>query len=162
LLTFNWGTMLAQLVIFLILMLLVSKFALRPLLATMRSRQDYIDDQIKSAEQARAEAEKFAAEQKAALEQARTEAKEIVDRAKAQKEREAEEIIRVANERATRLIEEATSQIDREKEKAINALRKEVGELSVQLATKLIGQEMDQSNQAKLVNNYLEQVGRMQ
>jgi F-type H+-transporting ATPase subunit b len=154
--------MLAQLVIFLILMLLVSKFALRPLLATMKTRQDYIDDQIKSAEQAREEAEKFVAEQKAALEQARTEAKEIVDRAKVQKEREAEEIIRVANERAARLIEEATAEIDREKEKAVSALRKEVGELSVQLAAKLIGQEIDQSNQAKLVHNYLEQVGRTQ
>ncbi|MXQ52916.1 F0F1 ATP synthase subunit B [Shimazuella sp. KC615] len=154
--------MLAQLVIFLILMLLVSRFALRPLLATMRTRQDHIDDQIKSAEQHRLEAEKFVEDQKAALQQAREEAKEIVERAKVQKEREAEEIIRLANERAGRLMEEATNEINREKEKALAALRLEVGELSVQLATKLLGQELDQANQSKLVHRYLEQVGRIQ
>jgi F-type H+-transporting ATPase subunit b len=154
--------MLAQLVIFLILMLLVSRFALRPLLATMRTRQDHIDDQIKSAEQHRLEAEKFVEDQKAALQQAREEAKEIVERAKVQKEREAEEIIRLANERAGRLMEEATNEINREKEKALATLRLEVGELSVQLATKLLGQELDQANQSKLVHRYLEQVGRIQ
>ncbi|WP_237446457.1 F0F1 ATP synthase subunit B [Shimazuella alba] len=161
-LSLNLGTMLAQLVIFLILMLLVSRFALRPLLATMRTRQDHIDDQIKSAEQHRLEAEKFVEDQKAALQQAREEAKEIVERAKVQKEREAEEIIRLANERAGRLMEEATNEINREKEKALAALRLEVGELSVQLATKLLGQELDQANQSKLVHRYLEQVGRIQ
>jgi F-type H+-transporting ATPase subunit b len=162
LLSLNLGTMLAQLVIFLILMLLVSRFALRPLLATMRTRQDHIDGQIKSAEQHRADAEKLIEDQKAALQQAREEAKEIIERAKVQKEREAEEIIRLANERAERLIEEATNEINREKDKALSALRLEVGELSVQLATKLIGQELDKTNQSKLVHRYLEQVGRMQ
>jgi F-type H+-transporting ATPase subunit b len=154
--------MLSQLVIFLLLMVLVSRYALRPLLATMRQRQDHIDGQIRSAENHQAEAEKMIEEQKEALQLARVEAKEIVERAKVQKERDAEEIIRQANERAERLIHEATNEINREKEKALLALRQEVGELSVQLASKVIGQELDQSLQSKLVNRYLEQVGRMQ
>jgi F-type H+-transporting ATPase subunit b len=162
LLTLTWGTMLSQLVIFLLLMVLVSRYALRPLLATMRQRQDHIDGQIRSAENHQAEAEKMIEEQKEALQLARVEAKEIVERAKVQKERDAEEIIRQANERAERLIHEATNEINREKEKALLALRQEVGELSVQLASKVIGQELDQSAQSKLVHRYLEQVGRMQ
>jgi F-type H+-transporting ATPase subunit b len=162
LLTFSWGTMLSQLVMFLLLMMLVSRFALRPLLATMRQRQDHIDGQIRSAENHEAEAEKMIEEQKEALQVARVEAKEIIERAKVQKERDAEEIIRQANERADRLIHEATNEINREKEKALLALRQEVGELSVQLASKVIGQELDQSLQSKLVHRYLEQVGRMQ
>jgi F-type H+-transporting ATPase subunit b len=162
LLTLTWGTMLSQLVIFLLLMVLVSRYALRPLLATMRQRQDHIDGQIRSAENHQAEAEKMIEEQKEALQLARVEAKEIVERAKVQKERDAEEIIRQANERAERLIHEATNEINREKEKALLALRQEVGALSVQLASKVIGQELDQSLQSKLVNRYLEQVGRMQ
>ncbi len=161
-LSLNLGTMLAQLVIFLILMALVSRFALRPLLATMRQRQDHIDAQIRSAEDQRVQAEKLIEEQKVALQQAREEAKEIVERAKVQKEREAEEIIKLANERAERLVHEATEEINREKEKALLTLRQEVGAMSVQLASKMIGQELDQASQSKLVHRYLEQVGGMQ
>ncbi|SEM79910.1 F0F1 ATP synthase subunit B [Lihuaxuella thermophila] len=155
-------TMLFQLGAFIVLMLLVSKFALRPILNTMKQRQDHIESQIKAAEQNRLDAEKLIEEQKEALKQARQEAKEIIERAKAQKEREAEEIIRKAQERAERMIQEATTEIQREKEKALASLRDEVGALSVQLASKMLEKELDQKGQAQLVNRYLEQVGRLQ
>jgi F-type H+-transporting ATPase subunit b len=154
--------MLAQLVIFLILMFLVSKFALRPMLGTMKQRQDYIEQQIATAEQNRLDAEKLVAEQKEALNQARQEAKEIVERAKAQKEREAEEIIKRAQEQADRMLKEATIEIQREKEKAIAGLRDEVGALTVQLASKMLEKELDEKGQSQLVDRYLEQVGRLQ
>lgn len=159
---FTWGTMLAQLVIVIALMFLVSKYALRPVLATMKQREDYIDNQISAAEQSRAEAEKYMAEQKEELMKVRQEAKEIIERAKAQKEREAEEIIKQAQERAERMIQEATNEIEREKEKALASLRDEVGALTVQLASKMLEKELDEKGQSKLVNGYLEQVGRLQ
>ncbi len=155
-------TMLFQLGAFIVLMLLVSKFALRPMLDTMKKRQDHIEKQIKTAEQNRLDAEKLVEEQKEALKQARQEAKDIIERAKAQKEREAEEIIKKAQERAERMIQEATTEIQREKEKALASLRDEVGALSVQLASKMLEKELDEKGQAKLVNRYLEQVGRLQ
>jgi len=161
-LTFEIGTMLFQLIAFIVLMLLVSRFALRPMLATMKKRQDHIEGQIQAAEESRKQAEKLLEEQKAALEKARQEAKEMLERAKAQKEREAEEIIKKAQERAERMIQEATTEIQREKEKAIAGLRDEVGTLSVQLASKLLEKELDAKGQSKLVESYLEQVGRVQ
>jgi F-type H+-transporting ATPase subunit b len=156
------GTMLFQLVAFIVLMLLVSKYALRPMLNTMQQRQEHIEGQIKAAEKSRKEAEELIEEQREALEKARKEAKEIIDRAKAQKDREAEEIIAKAQERAERMIKEATNEIEREKEKALASLRGEVGALSVQLASKLIEKELDGKGQAELVESYLEQVGRVQ
>ena len=161
-LEFHLGTILFQLVTFLILMLLVSRFAVRPLLGVMKKRQDYIDGQITAAEKNREEAEKLVAEQREALEAARREAREIIDRAKKQKEREAEEIIRQAQERAERMINEATAQIAREKEKALAELRDEVGRLSVLLAAKVLEKELDAEEQSKLVGRYLEQVGELQ
>lgn len=158
----EWGTMLFQLIAFIVLMLLVSKFALRPLLNTMQQRQEHIEGQIKAAENSRKEAETLMEEQRKALEKASKEAKEIIDRAKAQKDREAEEIIAKAQERAERMIQEATNEIQREKEKALASLRSEVGSLSVQLASKLIEKELDGKGQAELVERYLEQVGRVQ
>lgn len=161
-LKFEIGTMLFQLIAFIVLMLLVSKFALRPMLATMRQRQEHIENQIKTAEQSRKDAEKLLAEQKEALNRARLEAKEILERAKAQKEREAEEIIKQAQERAERLIQEATGEIQREKEKALADLRDEIGSLTVQLASKMLEKELDEKGQSQLVDRYLEQVGRLQ
>ncbi|GGE05269.1 ATP synthase subunit b [Marinithermofilum abyssi] len=161
-LEFTWGTMLFQLGVFIVLMFLVTRYAMKPLLGVMKQRQDYIDEQISTAEKNRSQAEKLVAEQREALDQARQEAKEIVDRAKAQKEREAEEIIKQAQERAERMIQEATAEIASEKEKALKQLRDEVGHLSVLLASKMMEKELDAKDQSKLVDRYLEQVGELQ
>ena len=110
--SFTWGTMLFQVVAILILMFLLKRYALGPVMKVMNERSEHIEQQITTAEQNRAEAEKLVAEQKEALSQARQEAKDLLERARAQKEREAEEIIRDARERAERLISEAKSEID--------------------------------------------------
>ena len=159
---FHLGTMLFQVTVLIILIALMAKYVMRPLLKIMKERQDYIDQQITTAEENRKEAEKLLAQQQEALKQARLEAKELIERAKAQKEREAEEIIRQAQERAERMINEATAQIAREKEKALADLRDEVGRLSVLLAAKVLEKEMDEKQQSKLVDRYLEQVGELQ
>lgn len=161
-LTIEIGTMLFQLIAFIILMLLVSKFALRPMLQVMKNRQDHIEGQIKEAEERRKEAEKLLEEQREELKKARQEAKEIIERAKAQKEREAEAIIQQAQERAGRILEEATNEIQREKEKALTSLRDEIGGISIQLASKLMEKELDKSGQSELVSSYLDEVGRLQ
>ncbi|TCP69512.1 F0F1 ATP synthase subunit B [Baia soyae] len=156
------GTSLVQLAIFFILVFLVSKYALRPLLATMNERTNHIEGQISIAETNRAEAEKLVAEQKELLIATRTEAKEIIDRAKAQKEVEADKIMDKAKSQADQMLADAKKEIELEKMKALASLREEVGALSVQLAEKLVGETLDQKKQANLVNAYLDQVGRLQ
>ncbi|WP_188432440.1 F0F1 ATP synthase subunit B [Kroppenstedtia guangzhouensis] len=154
--------MLFQVVAILILMFLLKRYALGPVMKVMNERSEHIEQQITTAEQNRAEAEKLVAEQKEALSQARQEAKDLLERARAQKEREAEEIIRDARERAERLISEAKSEIISEKEQAIQELRDEVGTLSVMLASKMIEKEIKAKDQSALVKKYLNQVGELQ
>lgn len=158
----SWGDMLFQLVAFIILMLVVSRFALRPVMNTMEERQSHIENQISEAEKQREEAEGLLKKQQALLNEARTEAKEIIERAKLQKEKEAEAIMNDAQERAERMIKEATAEIGREKERALAELRNEVGHLSILLASKMIEKELDEKEQSKLINQYLNQVGEMQ
>ncbi|SIS50461.1 ATP synthase F0 subcomplex B subunit [Kroppenstedtia eburnea] len=160
--SFTWGTMLFQVVAILILMFLLKRYALGPVMKVMNERSEHIEQQITTAEQNRAEAEKLVAEQKEALSQARQEAKDLLERARAQKEREAEEIIRDARERAERMISEAKSEIVSEKEQAIQELRDEVGTLSVMLASKMIEKEIKAKDQSALVKKYLNQVGELQ
>lgn len=159
---FELGTMLFQLGAFLLLVLIVSKIGSRPIIEMMKKRQDHIQSQITSAEESRKKAEALLQEQKELLEQARVEAAEIIARAKRQKEKEAEEIISQAKIRADQLVEEAAKEIELQKEKALNQLRDQVGLLSLQLASKLLEKEVNDSEQAKLVDQYLEQVGRIQ
>jgi F-type H+-transporting ATPase subunit b len=154
--------MLTQLGIFVILVALVTRFGLRPVLTMMKNRQDHIEGQIKSAEEDRKKAESYLNEQKELLQQARLEAKEILENARKQKEREAEEIIQKASERAEKMIQEAKAEITREKDKAIASLKNEVGALAIELSTKILQKKIDAKEQSQIVNNYLEQVGRLQ
>lgn len=159
---FELGTMLFQLVAFVILMLLVSRFAMRPIQKMMKQRRDHIAEQIQSAEENRAKAEELLAKQESILQQTRQEAKEMIEQAKIQKNREAEAIIKQAKERADRMVQEAQAEIKLEKEKAIAELRDQVGLLGIELASKLLEQEINSKEQSKLVGRYIEEVGRVQ
>jgi F-type H+-transporting ATPase subunit b len=156
---FSFGTMIFQLVCFLILMAIVAKFGMRPMMQVMKKRQDYIDTEITAAEKARERSEEALEKQKKALEEARDEAYQIIERAKKQSETQGEKILAEAKEQAERTLEEARAEIEREREKAVAALRKQTAELSVMLASKIIEKELDQEQQAKEIDEFLKQAG---
>lgn len=161
-LSITWGTVIAQLVIVGVLIIIVSKYAVKPVTGMIKKREEYITEQITSAENNRKEAEQLLAQQRAELDKARQEAKDLIERAKIQKDKEAERIIMEAKEQSERMIQEAKLEIQREREKAVAALRNEVGALTVQLASKLLEEKLDEKGQSKLVDRYFEQVGRLQ
>ncbi|GAB7387895.1 F0F1 ATP synthase subunit B [Bacillaceae bacterium] len=155
----EWGTMLYQLVLFIILFLLLRKYAFGPLMGVMQKRQEYVESQLAAAEKNRAEAEALLEEQRNVLQQARQEAQQIVERAKKQSEAEAEKILASAQQHAERMIEEARAEIEREKEKAVAELRDQVAGLSVLLASKIIEKELNEKEQAQEIEQFLKQVG---
>lgn len=156
----EYGTMVFNIIAFLVLLLLVRRFAMKPAMKVMEDRQSYIESQLTTAEKAREEATKIADEQRQILAQAKKDAYELLENAKTQKEREAEEIIKAAQTRAEALIKEAAAEITREKDKALAELRSQVGDLSVLLASKIIEKELDSQTQTHLINDYLQQVGK--
>lgn len=155
----EFGTMLFQVIMFLILLLVVRKFAMGPAMRVLEKRQENIETQIATAERNRAEAEALLEEQRKVLKNARDEAHQIVERAKKQSEVEAKQIMESANQRAERMIEDARSEINREKDKAVAALRDQVASLSVLLASKIIEKEMDQKQQQATIEQFMKQVG---
>jgi len=152
------GTMLIQLISFLILLWLVRRYAMGPAMKIMTQRQQHIETQIVSAEKANQEASRLVDEQRKVLADAKKEAYELIESAKAQKDREGEEIMKAAKLRADRLVQQAAEEIQNEKAKAIIELREEVGFLSVMLASKIMEKEMDQSQQQRLIDDFLKQV----
>lgn len=153
-----WTSTVFTVIAFIILMLLLNKFAFGPLFAVMEKRRQLIQDQMNTAENSRKEAEASMAEQRAALEEARKEAYAIIEQAKTTSTKQADEIVQSAKNEAVRLKNEALVDIESEKNKAISALRTEVGGISVQIASKIIEKQVDAKSQEELVDKYLKEV----
>ena len=155
----NTGDIAFQLVSFIILLVLLRKYAWGPLMGIMKERQSHINSEIDAAEQSRQEAKTYLETQVEELKKAREEAKAIIDSAKKQGEAQGEAIIKASRDEAERVKEAALAEIASEKEKAVATLRQEVAALSVKIASKVIAKELDENSQEKLINEYLKEVG---
>ena len=146
----------ANFVVFLILLYL---FALKPVAAMLDDRRERIEQGLKDAEQARRDRESAEAERVAALSEARKEANEILTRAQkvAQESREAD--IAATRAELERMRERAASEIEAEKQRAIAELRGEVADLALAAASRVVGESLDGERQRRLVREFLATAG---
>lgn len=156
---FNGGDALFQLVMFLILLALLKKFAWGPLMGIMQQREEHISSEIDAAEQSRAEAKKLLEEQRSLLKEARLEAQGLIETAKKQGDVQREEIIEAARAESNRIKESAKLEIEQQKEQAVAAIREQVASLSVLIASKVIEKELSAADQEKLINEYIQEAG---
>ena len=155
----NTGDIIATALTFLILLILLKKFAWGPLMGVMEQREQLVVGEIDAAEKARKEAQAVLEEQKALLKEARTEAQAIVEGAKKQADTTREEIITTARAEAERLKESAVRDIEAEREKAIAAVREEVVSLSVLAASKVLGKEISEADNSELIKQTIAKAG---
>jgi F-type H+-transporting ATPase subunit b len=155
----NAGDIIFQLAAFLVLLALLRKYAFGPLMGIMKTREEHIANEIKSAEENHLEAKKLAAEQRELIKQSRVDASQLIENAKKLGEEQKDEIIRIARSEAERLKESAKQEIQQEKEQAVTALREQVASLSVLIASKVIEKELSEQDQEKLINEYIKEVG---
>lgn len=155
----NGGTIIAQLLIFLILLALLRAYAWNPLMGIMKRREEHISNEIDTAEKNRQEAEKYLETSKSELQTTREEAQSLIENAKALGENQQKDIVAAAHVAAERIKKDALAEIEREKEAAVNSLREQVASLSVMIASKVIEKELDEKAQEDLINEYLKEVG---
>jgi F-type H+-transporting ATPase subunit b len=155
----QWSTFFIQIIAFLVLYLLLSKYAFGPLFGMMEKRRQMVKDQIQTAENSRKQSEQLLEEQKQALQQARKEAYDIIEQAKQTSTKQADEIILAARNETIRQKDEALQDIESEKNKAVAALRSQVSAMSVMIASKIIEKQIDEKSQEQLVEHYLKEVG---
>lgn len=153
------GTMLFQLLLFLVLFLFLKKVAFGPVMKVMNERQQHIENQISSAENSRKEAEELVNKHRQELEAVKREAAGMMENARRVGEKQAVDIIATANQEAKRIKDEALADITREKELALAELHDQVGALSVILAGKIISKEMDSNNYKDLFNEAVKEMG---
>ncbi|HBS60958.1 MAG TPA: ATP synthase F0 subunit B [Firmicutes bacterium] len=152
------ATLFAQIIHFLLLVVVLTWVAYKPITQALADRQTYISSTIDAAEKQQAEAAKMQEEYKALLVQARAEAQSIVDKATKLGEQTREDIIRETKEETAKMLKLAKSEIAREQEKALADLRNEVAALSVLAAGKIIGEKLDAQAHEKLVQNFIGQL----
>lgn len=157
--SFSLGSIIFQLVVMLLLMIFVAWVGVRPVLGIMDKRNKYINGQIDSAEKTRTDAEAYLAQQKAELEKVRKESRGIIEQAKSQAAAEAKSIKDAAKNQSDLLVKEAQEEIGQEKEKAIAAIRDEVADLSVLLASKILEKEVNAKDYSKEIDQLMKQVG---
>ncbi|MED1202923.1 F0F1 ATP synthase subunit B [Heyndrickxia acidicola] len=155
----NTGDIVFQLIMFIILLLLLRKFAWGPLMGIMKQREEHIANEILAAEKSREEANRALEEQRSLLKESRIEAQTLIENARKQGDIQREEIIKTARLEAERLKSAAKVEIETQKEKAVTALREQVASLSVLIASKVIEKELNADDQEKLINDYIQEAG---
>ena len=153
------GDMLFQLVVFLILLALLKKFAWGPLMNMMQKREEYVSSEIEEAKKSRLEAEEYTKEAAAQLNKVKQEAQQIIEDAKKAGIKQEQDIIDSATKEANRIKQQAQVDIQNEKDQAIQALQAQVSSLSVLIASKVIEKEISTQDQEKLINEYIKEVG---
>ena len=144
---------------FLLLIFLVKKFAWNNINNILQSRAKKITDDIDGAESARQKAEELASKREEELAGSRKEAASIVENAKETAEKNKSQILSEATQEAVRLKEKAQQEIAHNKEEALNSIKGDVADLTVNLASKLLSQQLDAEGQRQLIDRYLDELG---
>ena len=156
LLTPGIGLIFWQVVIFLLLVVLLGKFAWRPILDSLRIREESIEEALRSADEAREEMSKLQADNEKLLVKAREERDILLKEAAKIAGQLKEEAKEDAKKITSKLIEDAKASIISEKEAALKEVRNQVAELSVEIAEKLIRKSLgDEKSQRTLVDEFL-------
>jgi F-type H+-transporting ATPase subunit b len=128
---------------------------------TLAERTDAIEGGIQRAEEAQAEAERTLEQYKEQLAEARHEAARLREEAKEEGAQIIAEMRDQAQAEARRLVEAAHAQIEADRQQAINSLRSEVGALAVDLASRVVGESLeDEARQRRIVERFLDDLER--
>ena len=152
------GLYIWTIIIFLVLLFLLMKFAWKPLLAMLEKREDNIRHALLDAEKAREELANVKEDTEKLLSEARTESQAIVTASKKNAERMKDEIIEKAQSKSDTLLDEAKEQIQIEKERAIADVKAEVVNLSMEIAQKLIKKNLTKEDDLKLIKDSLNSI----
>lgn len=159
LVTPNPGTIFWMLIIFGIVLFILRKFAWKPILNALKDREESISQALNSAEEAKKEVAGLKADNEKIIAEARQEKNIILREAKEIKEKIISEAKEKAAEETNKSIVLAKQQIEAEKTAAINEMKRQVAELSVLIAEKVIRKELsNKAEQEKMVDGLIDEI----
>lgn len=158
----DWGLQIWTLVTFVVLLVLLAKFAFKPIALALDRRSETIKKSIDEAEKQRVEAKKLMEDYQRQLAEARAEANKIIEEARGLGENVRKEVVEKANAEASALLQRSQEEIQRQKEKGVQELKDTVASLSVQIASKVIEKEVNEATHRQLVENLIKDLSKIQ
>jgi len=137
---------------FVVLLVVLWKWAWKPILAALNARQEHIEKQISDAEQTRKEAERVLAEYRTKLKNADSEGKVIIASHVNGAEQEAKEIIAGAKEKTEAMRLKAEADIERDRNEARAELFDQAGEMVLRLGEEILGRAISDEDNQKLID----------
>ena len=141
------------------LFLVLKKFLFKPVLKMIEDRQKEIDGMYKDAGEAKEQAQSMQAEYQQKLSAAQETSERLVKEAVARGQSREEEIIRQANQEASAILDKAAADIALEKKKAINDAKDEISGIAMEIAGKVVGRELNEADQADLIDHFINELG---
>src|SRR5947208_6519062 len=152
------GLFIWTIVTFLVLLGLLAKFAWRPLLEALDTRQNAIRKSLDDAQQARQDLERLNAESAQIIARSRQEADAIITQSRSDGDRLREEIRQKARAEADLIVKNAERQIQLETSRALEQIRHEAVDLSVMIASKIIQRNLSKEDNERLIDEAIRQV----
>jgi F-type H+-transporting ATPase subunit b len=156
---FSFGLFIWQTLLFVGLLLLLAKYAWKPILTAVEERENTIKDSLEAAEKAKSDMEAVQADNKRILKEARAERDALLAEAKKASTQMINEAKDAAKTEADKIASAAQEAIQQEKNAAINDLKNQVASLSVDIAQKVLqGELADQAKQKQLVEKLVNDI----
>jgi F-type H+-transporting ATPase subunit b len=153
------ATFIAELIAFLIILFILSRYIVPPLQKAMQGRQEIIRKQMEEAEATSAKLAQTEADYRQAMKDASTKAAQIREEARADAVAIREEMLTKAREEADRIIAAGRDQLGAERAAIVRVLRAELGSLAVTLAGRIVGEALeDEARQRGTVDRFLREL----
>jgi F-type H+-transporting ATPase subunit b len=158
-LTVDGGLMFWTVAIFLLLLLVLKRFAWPAVLGAVEARERALEQQLAEAERNRAEAAKLLEEHRKLVADAKAQAHGVVVEARQLAEKERMVALEKTKQEQEELLARARREIRDERDRALADLRREAVDLSLAAASKLIGERMTGETERRIVTDYLATLG---
>ena len=147
---------------FAILFVFMAKWALPRMNQMLEARRDRIQGDLERAEQAKQQADKLLQDYREQLSEARDEANRIIEEGRKTAESMQKDLRGKAEEEAQATVARAQEEIRAERDRVFQELKTQIGELSVELAGRVVGQSLDKDRHMKLVEEYIAELGSLE
>lgn len=155
----NLPFLIAQIVNFVVLLILLRMFLYEPVLNMLAQRRERIRESLNAAEAARAEVQATNVRAEEEIAKARREGQEIIARAREAAERQAAEILAQARQQAEAEAARMREEIAYERQQMVSELREQVAQLSLAIAQKVIGRALSTADQRALIDQFIAEAG---
>ena len=155
LLDMNGGLMFWTLLIFIALMVILSKYAFGPITAAVEERERALEEAILAAKRDREEASAMLEQQRQQIEGARNDAQRLIAEGRASGEKLRAEMLEETRQQQQELLDRARREIGAERDRAIQQLRAEAVDLAIAGASRVIEKDLDDASNRQLVEKFL-------